>query len=138
MRKILFRGKRVNNGEWVEGNLFIPDIPNTPTQICVGTNVVRISFDVDPETLSEYTGLTDKNGVKIFEGDIVKHEQRYDVSGVKTSTATIKWNNAYTCWSIEYTNGRATAILGCEKHRIEVIGNIHDNPKLLKEVIENE
>ena len=51
MRDIIFRGKRLDNGEWVEGNLFIPDKPDTPTQIRIGTNGVRICYDVNPSTI---------------------------------------------------------------------------------------
>ena len=137
MREILFRGKRKDNDEWVEGNygeyyngekkvscISIPSKETISGSLC---------YDVIPETVGQYTGLTDKNGTKIFEGDIVGHIQEYEISDKVESIAVIKWNEAYTCWSIEYTNGRITAFLGMEYHRIEVIGNIHDNPELLKE-----
>ena len=137
MREILFRGQRCDNGEWVEGNygeyyngekkvscISIPSKETISGSLC---------YDVIPETVGQYTGLTDKNGTKIFEGDIVGHIQEYEISDKVESIAVIKWNEAYTCWSIEYTNGRITAFLGMEYHRIEVIGNIHDNPELLEE-----
>ena len=79
MREILFRGK-TDKGEWIKGNLFIPDKEDTPTQICIGTNVVRISYDVIPETIGQYTGLTDKNGTNIFEnGYMIIDNKTYKV-----------------------------------------------------------
>ena len=127
MREILFRGKRVDNGEWVEGNLFIPDRPETPTQICIGTNIIRITYDVIPETVGQYTGLTDKNGKKIFEGDIVKNEYekgKYQYFKVLYCNRLYMWQvaNKYEMLANLYN------LIG----KIEIIGNIHDNPELLK------
>lgn len=117
MREIIFRGKRLNDGEWVEGNLFIPDKPDTPTQICIGTNVVRICYDVNPLTIGQYTGLTDKNGKKIFEGDIVLW------CGIK-GTVVWKGHKFYVKSNLIWDFS--------DDEYIEVIGNIHDNPELLK------
>ena len=131
MREILFRGKRLYDGEWIEGNLFIPDLPDTPTQICMGTNVVRISYDVDPKTIGQSTGLYDKNGKKIFEGDIIQ------------GTIVSAWNKELIRCEIVYNKD---AFISVERKRnqdwvhkvkfakdIEVIGNIYDNPELLGE-----
>ena len=131
MREILFRGKR-DNGDWVEGNLFIPDKPNTPTQICIGTNIVRISYDVIPETIGQYTGLTDKNGKKIFEGDIVKIKDYSNGCALNyeqpTSNWLVKWDEKYARFIIDYMNLLPYKYF----NESEIIGNIHDNPELLK------
>ena len=131
MCEILFRGKRVDNGEWVEGNLFIPDIEDTPTQICIGTNVIRITYDVIPETIGQYTGLTDKNGTKIFEDDIVK------VTDDNGETNLCSCGIGDVCFydGSWYIGGEVNDGLYDVKniYYIEVIGNIHDNPELLKE-----
>ena len=122
MREILFRGKRVNDGEWVEGNLFIPDKKDTPTQICIGTNVVRISYDILPETVGQYTGLTDKNGTKIFEGDIVK---LFLDGGIEVGVI------AFNDIGLRHMFCTKEGKFGIDKYcTFEVIGNIHDYPEL--------
>ena len=135
MREILFRGKRIDNGEWVMGNLFIPDKPDTPTQICIGTNIIRITYDVIPETVGEYTGLTDKNGKKIFEGDIV-----HLYGGKDTSTRFINYIAL-----VIFAHGGFCAIDGtpddyavcrfdfASSHNCKIIGNIYDNPELIED-----
>lgn len=137
MREILFRGKHKSCGKWCEGNLHIdkqsvaiitPD--NTPLG-CYG--------QVDPDTVGQYTGLTDKTGKKIFEGDIIKYvDDGYVATGVarfglyaSAGAAFAGHEGFYLDWA------------GCDWLRkdigfwatmrpIEVIGNIHDNPELLE------
>lgn len=79
MREILFKAKRKDNGEWVEGTVFYPESGITVMFPILGrTTEVE---EVDPETVCQYTGLTDKNGVKIFENDVLKYkgENNYTV-----------------------------------------------------------
>lgn len=131
MREILFRGKRISDNVWVTGNLFIPDFDNSPTQICIGTNVTRISYNVFPETVGQFTGLTDKNGTEIFEGDICSTDLDRPYNVVKFS---------HGCFVVSCNDGRGeyedTMIPLCEEDGVvswtEVVGNIYDNPKLLE------
>lgn len=121
MREILFKAKRLDNNEWVYGNVFFAD--NGKCEICIGTPIVRITYDVDPETVCQYIGLTDTNGVKIFEGDII------DIPGTKRPglPARVQYNtencqfvisrNSYNpLWLDEYD---------AEKTFV-VVGNIYD------------
>lgn len=134
IREILFRGKRVDNGEWVEGNLFMPDAVThrkAPTEILVGTNVVRISYEVIPETVGQYTGLLDKNGTKIFEGDIVEivtvdtKEKRKFVVEIGECLET---NEEVCCYAVYHRFFGAAITLPINHIDLtEVIGNIHDN-----------
>lgn len=123
MREILFRGKRLDNGEWVEGNLFIPDSPDKPTEICVGTNIVRICYEVAPETVGQYTGLFDKKGKKIFEGDIVLIP-RYNSGKHKTTV--------YFAGGKFAVDGSNHSFKDIRPKTLEVVGNIYDNPELME------
>lgn len=124
MREILFRGKRMDNGEWVEGDLH-KNTDFSKAHIHPVGERVR-SFDVIPETVGQYTGLTDKNGNKIFEGDIVE----LHFSGARGVVIFDKY-----CYMIEvHAFGRPFCkVIGeYDKDVLEVIGNAHDNPELLK------
>lgn len=126
MREILFRAKRVDNGEWVKGFLSKSrNIEEKPALLkpCIDyeENGVMMSSIVDPETVGQYTGLTDKNGNKIFEGDIVSAHGYLGYVSTDTDYWEIHWNNDFN------------RELYLWKDTAEVIGNIHDNPELLGE-----
>ena len=126
MREILFRGKQVDNGEWVEGDFCHPCnivFEAMGYDEVLGQKDVPVINDyaVIPETVGQYTGLTDKNGTKIFEWDIVKHS---------IGTFVVKYLDGMFCCSCieaEYLTN-----LGSLSNDCVVIGNIHDNPELLK------
>ena len=130
MREILFRGKRVDNGEWVYGDIIHrryikKDVVVIRTEDSGFDNYS--DYEVYPSTVGQYTGLTDKNGKKIFEGDIVK--------------GFYKPTDKLVCGSVKYENhlarmlilnrGVCAGLSHC--HHVEVIGNIHDNPELLED-----
>ena len=136
MREILFRGKRVDNGEWVEGfyvviageNHYIFTGRIDLTQGSIGCEY----FKVDSKTVCRYTGLTDKNGVKIFEGDIVTYNKEY--GGKTREKGTVYWcDGAFGVENVQ--DEEDCGLLGAlVKYQLEIIGNIHDNPGLLEGV----
>ncbi len=142
MKDILFRGKRTDNGEWVDGSLFVDD-KDEKHEILIGYVNYRISWEVVPSTVGQFIGLTDKNGTKIFEGDIIKfHKFRYEPDWVGvvgydycSYIATGRMPLAYEKRIDEepvYLPFEV-ALSSIDKTTIEIIGNIHDNPELLKE-----
>ena len=139
MREILFRGKRRDNGEWVEGLLSQATVIPEDGQAYVATTIDKLvekPFDggwleVDPATVGQYTGLTDKNGKRIFEGDILRFSYEGENRGVNGTEAVIFENGKFGVrwgWHRELV-----ALDGFANTSIEVIGNIHDDPELLED-----
>lgn len=121
MREILFRAKRLDNGEWVEGYLYRLEETLNPFIMCKNRN--GESFEVDPSTVCQYTGLTDKNGKHIFEGDkitmIFSHGQRTaNVVGFRGGSFGLHWKRAGV--------GHFAAFTGICHVEYEVMGSIHD------------
>lgn len=134
MREILFRGKRLDNCKWVSGNLFVSDTDGR-TYILAGSRMITIEWEVDPSTVGQYTGLTDKNGKKIFEGDIVQYEER-QMGGEDVLVAfPVTFEEGGFCVHFYFLNNwlRDGSAGNTKLERIEVIGNIHDKPELLRE-----
>jgi uncharacterized phage protein (TIGR01671 family) len=135
MREILFRGK-TRTGKWVQGDYehFEADGITYPMISVWG----EFHKDVIRETVGQYTGLTDKNGKKIFEGDIVTTNYKLGRGGYYTFEVYYNENLcqfALTINSGSYTKNKQydwLQLTALKAKKIEVIGNIHDNPKLLK------
>lgn len=143
MREILFRGKRIDNGEWVEGGYWVNDTITRQTTHIIDHD--GNSRTVDQSTVGQYTGLTDKNGVMVFEGDIVRFQlDNDDCPFPNKHIEKIIGQVFYSDWRASFTvtmgenlsdivnNDLYEYIRG--GNRVEVIGNIHDNPELREEV----
>lgn len=142
MREILFRGKRVDNGEWVYSSFIMQDKEHKLMSAEVELFDGEKWRAVDPETVGQFIGLTDKNGKKIFEGDIV-------VTRFTTGQICAIGDIQFACgvYGVEWTcNKKNKGMIGCfgQAHNlrkldddiinnIEIIGNIHDNPELLED-----
>lgn len=123
MREILFRGKRIDNGEWVEGFYVLdPQADEGKESQIYYTNehpcgCALVPFAVIPETVGQYTGLIDKDGKKTFEGDIIV-DNFFKLLPNKPRVAEFDESKRY---GIE------------ENLEIEILGNVFDNPELLEE-----
>ena len=142
MREILFRGK-TEKGEWVEGfytkGFRYPDEEELHDMIYSfladeENNEWRFyNAKVIPETIGQFTGLTDKNGKKIFEGDIVKIRRAYLNAGYEEDCFyKVDWHKYWNGWALINIKDTQSCYLD-NVIQGEVIGNIHDNPELLGE-----
>lgn len=149
MREILFRGKRLDNGEWVEG-AFLNDrggafyICPAVSDISYGDsgNRMRIGcwYKVDHSTVGQYTGLNDKNGNRVFDGDILHIAKISDGLGGYYQppldypvNVVVKWDLCAWMWETLCEDKRYISFPDAWCHyECEVIGNITDNPELLE------
>lgn len=130
MREILFRAKRIDNGEWIYGYIWRGNDHSyiIPHNVGIGYDdetkkiISAAAYEIDPETICQYIGLTDKNGKKIFEGDAVKAGEILVVSW-KEKLAS--WCLCKKRWMYNHFFGEAVNAEDCE-----VIDNIFDYPEL--------
>lgn len=126
MREILFRGKCIANGEWFQGypcrygwigkekDYIIPDYASA-----------LYTAEVDPKTIGQYTGVTDTNGRKIFEGDIVWDNYEEERGVVQWDNDTARFIIIYSTLTVDFDS-----VCG---EGLEIVGNVYDNPELIKE-----
>ena len=134
-REILFGGKRLDNGEWVTGRLITDDRDGKEFIVSwigyhceegidsVNRYIECFGFEVDPETVGQYTGLKDRNGVKIWEGDVF-HLDDPNILYV------VAWQDAGFVG--RQRGNRSSVGLSYWAPYLEKVGNVHDNPELLE------
>ena len=132
MREILFRGKTTHSKKWIYGNYIQETLGDS-----IYSKVEDILENIDsgsryiiPETLGQYTGIKDKNGTKIFEGDICEHIDRDNYP----RPFAVEWIEDYACFVFVDKGDYFRNYYFQKKHmeNIQVIGNIYDNPELIQ------
>jgi uncharacterized phage protein (TIGR01671 family) len=141
MRDIIFRGKRIDTASqvWVTGSLLKWD--DGTCEICTEvTSTDMNKVTVDRETIGQFTGLLDKNGVKIFEGDKLESKEIIDRCTEKDDEkfAVVEWDNHYDACFIGNMRTTCYNISAGRFCHYAVIGNIHDNPELTEPTKESE
>jgi len=149
-REILFRGKSLFKSEWWQGYYIYSRYDNkhyiVQDSIISGNINQFVSFahfaEVDFNTIGQYTGIQDENGAKIFEGDIIKAkglnfvvewvEEYLTYAIIKTPAYSVYKDDNYFKYSHLETNDKIYFICQLEAYEIAVIGNIHDNPEMIK------
>ena len=138
MRKIIFRVKRIDNGDWIYGS-FVMDAREQAAgdENSSAVGYIRchdprqgkmVSVEVERETVGQYTGLTDKEGREIYEGDILKFEFEGD-----SHTYIMFWGNEGAAWRLKPVGIKGSLdAAGWYPEDWEIIGNIFDNPDLME------
>lgn len=126
MREILFRGKPLYEKYWITGSLYIVD------GLTFIISPHERTLQVDVKTVGQYTGLKDKNGKWIFEGDILDVSGNHDavLLGYRNGRAIVRWDEYVSGFEPFAYYDSDCGLYICEKE-CEVIGNIHDNPELI-------
>lgn len=127
MREILFKAKRIDNGEWVEGLVTIMwgqyHIINPMDE--------NTAYPIDTDTICQYTGLTDKNGKRIWENDVVRKSDINALGYGRVRNCEVSFDKlGYWLLTTEYGDGYWLGSF--DAAQLEVIGNIFDNPELLE------
>lgn len=136
MREILYRGKRIDNGKWIIGYYIVVDgISYIFPEKYFGI------VEVDPSTVGQYTGLPDRKGKRIFDGDIIQRKGyiypngKQEPCGERIVRGVVIWmddgRNA-GCWCIDSNDEHGNQTTYCFDNSYIVVGNVHDNPELLE------
>ncbi len=149
-KEILFKAKQLDNGKWVEGYYCKLD----ETTYCISEDYERypvpthhyilheamtdwglpnrfLQFEINPDTLCQFTGLTDKNGKKIWENDICDRKEKYPEI-VAYNKGDWQLDYSYAFGEEMHSNACNLGFYACERNCVEVIGNIFDNAELLE------
>lgn len=133
MREILFRGKRTYNGHWIEGELHQYSYGGSKIK---SPGVMHLELDVLPDTVGQYTGKIDRNGRKIFEGDIIDATDEwwnsYGPAGHASPIIEVKWDD-FHCGFDPFADYDCDCGVYISASNCEVVGNRWDNPELLEE-----
>ena len=124
MREILFRGKRTDNGEWETGSLVIIRDGCSDKKVFLADKMTGYHTPVIPETVGQYTGLTDQKGVRIFEGDTIWNSYDEDYGKVEWDNDMAKFIITFSTFTVDFDS-----VYGEE---LEIDGNVYDNSELLK------
>ena len=133
-REIKFRGKRIDNGEWVYGYYVKDDEGSGGVRHII--QAPDRYYEVNPETVGQYTGLEDKSSTEIYEGDIVKWGHLggwYSENPVRVAIVKINPDIQFDCINLHSVFEYGCFAYKDTQNALEIIGNIHDNPELVNE-----